>query len=159
MPRKPINYWAGTAHELAQCYPASDANGSHGYIRISRNNRVTDMHLWIWTEINGPVPDGYEVDHINGVRTDNRLLNLRCIPKPMQRRNAAKRSDNESGVQGVSFWSTGNAWRAVAHDQSGKQIIRTFSVNKFGNDEAFRLACVKRKEMEAKFDYHPNHGR
>lgn len=157
--RKPMNHWTGTAYELAQCYPESDSNDSHGYIRISRNNKVVEMHRWIWLEIYGSIPKGWEVDHINGVRTDNRLSNLRCIPKPMQRRNAAKRSDNESGVQGVSFWSTGNAWRAVAHDQSGKQIIRTFSVNKFGNDEAFRLACIKRKEMEKDYDYHPNHGR
>lgn len=166
MTRKPMNYWAGTAEELAQCYPESDSNDSHGYIRISRNNVIIGMHVWIWKELKGPIPDGWEIDHINGVRTDNRLNNLRCIPKGEQRRNAAKRSDNLSGVQGVSLWETTRRgdqqvlmWRAVAHDQSGKQVIRTFSVNKYGYEEAFRLACVKRKQMEKDYEYHPNHGR
>ena len=117
------------------------------------------MHRWIWEQLVGPIPTGYEIDHENGIRTDNRLSNLRAIPKKDQRRNAAKRSDNASGVQGVSFWSTGNAWRAVAYDQQGKQIITTFSAKKYGNEEAFRLACEKRKEMETRYGYHPNHGR
>jgi hypothetical protein len=87
MTKKPMNYWAGTPDELAQCYPASDANGSHGYIRISRNNKVIELHRWLWLEKYGEIPDGWEVDHINGVRTDNRWNNLRCIPKAAQRRN------------------------------------------------------------------------
>lgn len=166
MTRKPMNYWASTAIELAQNYPASDSNDTHGYIRISRNNEVIGMHRWIWQEIYGPIPTGWEVDHINGVRTDNRLKNLRCIPKSAQRRNAAKRSDNVSGVQGVSIWNTtrrGNQvihmWRAVAHDLNGKQKIKTFSIKKYGNQGAFDLACAARKQMEKDYGYHPNHGR
>lgn len=76
MTRKPMNYWAGSAHDLAQCYPASDANDNGGYIRISRDNVIHFMHRWIWEQVFGPIPDGYEIDHINGVRTDNRLDNL-----------------------------------------------------------------------------------
>ena len=166
MTRKTMNYWAGTAEDLAQCYPESDSNDSHGYIRISRDNVVLGMHRWIWLEIYGSIPKGWEVDHINGVRTDNRLKNLRCIPKAAQRRNAAKRSDNVSGVQGVSIWNTtrrGNQvihmWRAIAHDKSGKQKIKTFSIKKYGNQGAFDLACTTRKQMEKDYGYHPNHGR
>lgn len=161
-----MNYWAGTPDELAQCYPASDANGSHGYIRISRNNKVIELHRWLWLEKYGEIPDGWEVDHINGVRTDNRWDNLRCIPKAAQRRNAAKRSDNVSGVQGVSIWKTkrrGNQvihmWRAVAMTPQGKQKIKTFSILKYGNQGAFDLACEARKQMEKDYGYHLNHGR
>ena len=166
MARKPMNYWAGSAQDLAQCYPTSDANCEGGYIRISRNNVVVYMHVWIWEQTFGPVPAGYEVDHINGIKTDNRLNNLRCIPKKMQLRNMPKRSDNTSGVQGVSRWETtrrGNQkvamWRATCHDQKGKQVIKTFSIKKYGEDEAFKLACNARKEMEKQYGYHPNHGR
>lgn len=166
MTRKPMNYWAGSAQDLAKCYPASDANCEGGYIRISRDNVVVYMHVWIWEQTFGPVPPGYEVDHINGVKTDNRLNNLRCIPKPMQLRNMPKRSDNTSGVQGVSRWETtrrGNQkvamWRATCHDTNGKQVIKTFSIKKYGEDQAFQLACDARKEMEKLYGYHPNHGR
>ena len=166
MTKKPMNYWAGSSQDLAQCYPASDANSAGGYIRISRDNIVVYMHVWIWEQTFGPVPFGYEIDHINGIKTDNRLNNLRCIPKGMQSRNKPKRADNISGVQGVSRWETtrrGNQkismWRATCHDQNGKQVIKTFSIKKYGEQQAFQLACTARKEMEKLYGYHPNHGR
>lgn len=166
MARKPMNYWAGSAHDLAQRYPASDANSAQGYIRISRDNKIHLMHRWIWEQIFGPIPSDWEIDHINGVRTDNRLCNLRCIPQAAQKRNMKRRTDNGSGVQGVSRWSTtrrGNQkvemWRAVAINQSGKPVAKTFSIAKYGDDGAFKLACAARKQMEQDYGYHPNHGR
>ena len=167
MTKKPMNHWAGEAIDIAQCYTASDSNdGGKGSIRISRNNEIWMMHRWIWTEIYGPIPDGWEIDHINGVRTDNRLDNLRCVPQAVNMRNVAKRKDNTSGVKGVSLWKTkrrGNQpvhmWRAVAIDQNGKQKIKTFSIKKYGNQGAFDLACEARKQMDIDFGYHPNDGR
>lgn len=166
MAHKPMNYWAGSAHDLAQAYPASDANGAQGYIRISRDNKIHLLHRWIWEQIFGLIPKDWEIDHINGIRTDNRLCNLRCIPQAVQKRNMKTRDDNVSGVQGVSLWETtrrGNQkvsmWRAVAINTVGKQVIKTFSISKYGNEEAFRLACEARKQMEKDFNYHPNHGR
>ena len=96
--RKPMNYWAGTAHELAQCYPASDANDAAGYIRISRDNVIHYMHRWVWEQVYGPIPDGWEIDHINGVRTDNRLENLRCIPQAANKRNRKRPAQNTSAL-------------------------------------------------------------
>lgn len=164
--RKPKNYWAGTAHELAQCYSASDANDAAGYIRISRDNVIHYLHRWIWEQTFGPIPDGWEIDHINGIRTDNRLDNLRCIPQAMNKRNMKTRVDNASGVQGVTRWSTTRRrnqkvemWRAVAINQQGKQVIKAFSVRKYGEEQAFELACEAREQMEKDFGYHPNHGR
>lgn len=50
-------------------------------------------------------------------------------------------------------------WRAVAINQNRKQVIKTFSIVKYGEEKAFRLACLARKEMEKLYGYHPNHGR
>ena len=166
MTRKAMNHWAGTAQDLAQCYPATDANGPNGYIRISRDNVLHYMHRWIWEQLMGPIPAGWEIDHINGVRTDNRIDNLRCIPKAANMKNRAVSSNNTSGVLGVTRWVTtrrGNQtlemWRAVATNPQGKQVIKTFSIKKYGEDEAFRLACAAREQMSKDFNYHPNHGR
>lgn len=166
MQRKPMNHWAGSAQDLAKAYPAEDANSAQGYIRISRGNKTYLMHRWIWEQIYGPIPDGWEIDHINGIRTDNRTENLRCVPQAAQTKNRARGVNNISGVMGVSRWETtrrGNQkivmWRAVAINQLGKQVIKTFSILKYGESEAFRLACEARKQMEKDFNYHPNHGR
>lgn len=158
--------WAGTAHGLARCYPAEDANGPNGYIRISRDNVVVYLHRWIWEQVFGPIPAGWQIDHINGVRTDNRLENLRCVPQAAQMRNRKKRDDNSSGVQGVSRWETTrrkdqkvSMWRATAHNRDGKQVIKTFSIKKYGEEQAFELAKAARKQMEQDYGYHLNHGR
>lgn len=158
--------WSGTAIELAQSYPPEFANGPNGYIRIGRDGKVIYLHRWIWEQVFGPIPDGWEIDHINGIKTDNRLDNLRCIPQGMNKRNMKTRADNASGVQGVTKWTTtrrGNQkvemWRAVAINQQGKQVIKTFSIRKYGEEQAFKLACEARKQMERDFGYQPNHGR
>ena len=45
-------------------------------------NGIRDLsHRHIWRELKGEIPKGYEIDHINGKRDDNRIQNLQCIPK------------------------------------------------------------------------------
>lgn len=52
---------------------------------------------------NGDVPDGMEIDHINGIKHDNRIENLRCVDRFVNCKNAAMRTDNKTGVTGVIY--------------------------------------------------------
>lgn len=55
----------------------------HGYLvhNMKKDNRFIHLlvHRLVWETFNGEIPQGYEIDHINGVRDDNRLENLRCV--------------------------------------------------------------------------------
>lgn len=37
------------------------------------------VHRLVWSAFNGPIPEGYEVNHINEIKTDNRLENLNLM--------------------------------------------------------------------------------
>jgi len=39
------------------------------------------IHRCVWQAFNGPIPDGLEINHKNGVRDDNRLDNLELVTK------------------------------------------------------------------------------
>jgi len=38
------------------------------------------QHRVVWELANGPIPKGFHVHHINGVRDDNRIENLSLLP-------------------------------------------------------------------------------
>ena len=58
-------------------------------------------------------------------------------------------SNNKSGIVGVrrgrTAWS--EVWSAT-WTENGKQFHRSFSIEKFGEDQAFKLACQARAEAE-----------
>jgi hypothetical protein len=37
------------------------------------------LHILIWTEYNGPVPAGFEIDHMDGNKSNSSLSNLRLV--------------------------------------------------------------------------------
>lgn len=45
-------------------------------------------HTVIWRAFFGNIPDGYEVDHINNNRSDNRLDNLQLLTKSQNNQKA-----------------------------------------------------------------------
>ena len=47
--------------------------------RAQKNGYVAEHHL-VWEEHNGPLPDEWHVQHVNGVKSDNRIENLRGMP-------------------------------------------------------------------------------
>jgi hypothetical protein len=47
-----------------------------GYVEICSAGMVGLAHRMIWESVHGPIPDGMQINHINGVKTDNRLANL-----------------------------------------------------------------------------------
>lgn len=57
-------------------------------------------------------PKGYDVDHINRNRLDNRLSNLRVCTRSQNNMNKIEQSNNTSGCRGVSWSKSNNKWQS-----------------------------------------------
>jgi hypothetical protein len=90
---------------------AGSAKG-RGYRHLNVDGRLYIEHRLVWFYVHGVWPEG-EIDHINGVRDDNRIANLRVVPRTAEnRQNTRKvRSDSRVGIQGVK--RSGTRWKAV----------------------------------------------
>ena len=77
---------------------------SNGYLQIRVDGKMIKVHRLIYSSINGPIPDGFEIDHINGIRTDNRISNLRCVTRQENQQNKQRPlKNNKLGAKGVVF--------------------------------------------------------
>lgn len=54
-----------------------------GYKKCSmgRPQKDVSVHRLVWQSFNGPIPQDYEINHLNGVKSDNRLCNLEAVTR------------------------------------------------------------------------------
>lgn len=118
----------------------------NGYINIAVDGRAYGAHrlAWLWTH--GYLSE-HEIDHINRVRSDNRLVNLREVSHQCNVRNSSIRSDNSSGIQGVTYNKSDRRWHSRI-DVNGVRIHIGCYKNKIE-------AAVARWEAENKYGF-PN---
>jgi len=83
---------------------------NRGYFAVGVSGRSYLVHRVIWLWVTGCWPT--EVDHVNGVRSDNRWKNLRECNRAENRQNACVQSNNTSGCPGVSYHSRHGKWAA-----------------------------------------------
>lgn len=137
-----------TRYAGKEAFTALDGRG-YRYGQIYKKPYRAHRVAWLLTH--GVWPEG-EIDHINGVRTDNRLANLRDVSITINRRNCKLRSDNKSGVSGVNWNKAYGKWRARIA-VNGQEVF-------LGNFDCVDDAIEARKQAEKTVGgFHKNHGR
>jgi hypothetical protein len=82
---------------------------SHGYIRVQIDGERYQGHLVAWLLHHGEWPID-EIDHRNGVRSDNRIDNLREATRRLNSLNQAPRIGNSSVFKGVYMQQETGKW-------------------------------------------------
>lgn len=101
-----------------------------GYTSIGIDRKVYMAHRLAWLYSFGSYPDdGFEIDHIDGDRSNNRIKNLRLVTRNenLQNLRSAKSHNKTSGVLGVHFDSQRGKWRAVLNLNKKKHCLGFFN--------------------------------
>lgn len=115
--RKEFKYENGLLINLKTNKTAKSYHGE--YVRVRYAGKSIAAHRIIFFMHYGYLPRC--IDHINGIRTDNRIENLREATHKQNAQNRKKAKNNTSGVKGVSWCKRSERWRAVVQND-GKYI-------------------------------------
>lgn len=125
--------------------------GYKQYLQVKNNGRAYYIHRLIWIMHHGAIMDGLQIDHINGVGTDNRIENLRVVTALENNRNKRRSSrGSASGYTGVTYDKCNKGWKA--HIQVNG---RHYNLGVYKTVEQAREARLSANE---RFGFDPNHG-
>lgn len=120
-----------------------------GYRSINFLGRSFPEHHVVWCWVHGTWPK-HQIDHINHVRDDNRISNLREVTHSENARNRLKRSNTKVGEAGI--WFNKRTKKYVAEITMDKK--RVFQKSFTDIDEAINARKAKLIEL----GFHINHG-
>ncbi len=110
---------------------------SNGYSRISLDSKLYMSHRLIWVYLNDAIPEGLEIDHIDGDKSNNHIENLRLATRTQNRWNRKEK--------GYRFKD--NHWE-VTVGHLGKYIYVGFFKTEAEAEQAYKAKC---KELRGEF--------
>ena len=96
-----------------------------GYLRIKIAGKHIPAHRLAFLWMTGEEPTD-QVDHINGIRSDNRWENLRLATASQNQWNKGPQRNNTSGYRGVSYDNARRKWVAQIKVNGRKRKLGRF---------------------------------
>lgn len=118
--------------------------GDKLYVNICLDGFTYRAHiLAYWLMMERPIPKGYEIDHKDRNRRNNRWKNLRICTRTKNHLNKHKQKNNKSGVRGISRARDAKKWRVFL------TVDRV--THNLGSFESFEDAVKARRAGELKY--------
>lgn len=166
--------WIKKSH-ISSNMKVGDVAGSFdeldGYWKLHALSDHMKVHKVVWALHNDFVDQtGLQIDHIDGVRSNNRIENLRLVQPSLNARNQGLQKNSKTGVNGVVLGlvktKIGNyteRYTATVYID-GKKQTKSFSPFVHGREKAFEMACEWREKRitelnEQGYGYTERHGK
>lgn len=123
---------------------------TNGYVRIKIDGKYYVRSHLAWLYVYGYMPLD-TIDHIDRIRDNDRILNLRSIKNRDNYTNMSKFNTNKSGHTGVCWHKKANKWCA--------QIVVNYKAKHLGLFSKLEDAIQARKEANIIYDFAEDHGK
>lgn len=149
-----VLYWRWRVNSsVPKTLEAGRQRKSSGYLDVKVHGRFYLVHRVVMLMCYGFYGEGLEVDHINHIRNDNRLCNLRFVTGSENSKNKSVSSRSTTGVTGVT---------GVTFDKNRNKYRAQIGVNRkliyLGMFDTLEEAAEARRQADRKFNFHNNHG-
>lgn len=127
----------------------------NGYerIRLSRYGKPKNLfvHRLVYETFVGEIPEGYEIDHVNAIRDDNRLSNIRVVT---HKENQANPISVENRREGVKRRSQDPKWREAVREAVRKSNSKPIlQLEKAAGEVIREWECAADVERELGIDF------
>lgn len=128
----------------------SSKGNNNGYRLVRVKGKIYKEHRIIMMLCFGHIPENAEIDHINHVRDDNRLVNPRFVTRRENQRNQSLSGKSSTGVTGVYF------------SKARKKYVAQIKVNHetiyLGISDTLEGAAEARRQADRKYKFNSIHG-
>lgn len=123
-----------------------------GYVEMSIGSKYTSQvkelrHRVIWKILIGDIPDGFEIDHKNQIKGDDRIENLRMVTHSENMKNQPKRKKKSNLPTGVS----------ICRDKYHSYICVDGVKIHLGSFVNIDDAVMARENAKIEYKFHENH--
>lgn len=141
--------WIKRPNKNIHLHTRAGTKNSAGYRVISLFGKRYLEHRLAWFYVHGEMPE-HEIDHINQIRDDNRISNLRQVTRSENQRNKTRK---DSRVDEIGIWWCRRRKRYIAEiTLNGKKVYQKSFTD---IDEAIQ----QRKAKALELGFHENHGK
>lgn len=129
---------------------SAGSKDTRGYVQVRINRRSIRAHRIVWQMFNGPIPEGIQIDHANGIINDNRIMNLRMATDIENAQNRKLNANNKTGIKGVRLNCVSGKYMAQISANGIKMHLGSFST-KGTAAVAYAKAALKLHGQFARF--------
>ena len=115
------------------------SNDGGGYCHVNFNGRKVLYHVIVWILSTGKdIPQGMDIDHINGNKIDNRIDNLRIVTHRVNMQNQKKHREGQ--LFGCYFHKSSGKYQTQIIIGEKKVFLGRYKTKQEAH-EAYKIAC------------------